>query len=416
MNVALLRRVDRWLGVPLCFLLTMVRKITDPFRPSMPGGSRRILFVKLAEQGSTVLAYRAFCRAIETVGREHVFFLVFEENRFIMDALGLLPAENVLTIPTTSPFSALRGALAAVRRLRQEGIDAAVDFEFFARASAILCYLSGAGRRVGFHAFGGEAAWRGDLMTHRLSYNPHLHTAQTFAVMVDALDADPAVLPALNLRPPDPDLPLPEWRPRSGELRRVRELILRETARPELPPLVLLNANCSDLIPLRRWPAERYVELAQRLLAKYPPLFVLFTGTAAEAPETRMLVTAVQSQRCASLAGKTTLNELLALYSLSHLLVTNDSGPAHFATLTPLDVITLFGPESPALYASRSPRTHVMWAGVACSPCVNAFNDRLSGCRNNICMQGISVDQVFREVCGILDRRLGEGETRIVTG
>ena len=416
MNVTLLRRVDRWLGVPLCFLLTMARKFSDPFRPPMPGRPQRILFVKLAEQGSTVLAHRAFCKAIERVGRENVFFLVFEDNRFIMDALGLLPAEHVLTIPTTSPFSALRGALTAVRRLRQAGVDAAVDFEFFARASAVLCYLSGARRRVGFHAFGGEAAWRGDLMTHRLSYNPHLHTAQTFAVMVDALDADPAVLPALHLRPPDPDLPLPEWRPRSGELRRVRELILRETARPEIPALALLNANCSDLIPLRRWPAERYVELAQRLLVRYPALYVLFTGTAAEAPETWRLVTAVQSQRCASLAGKTTLDELLALYSLSHVLVTNDSGPAHFATLTPLDVITLFGPESPALYASRSPRTHVMWAGVACSPCVNAFNNRLSGCRNNICMQGISVDQVFREVCEILDRRLGEGEARIVTG
>jgi ADP-heptose:LPS heptosyltransferase len=76
-------------------------------------------------------------------------------------------------------------------------------------------------------------------------------------------------------------------------------------------------------------------------------------------------------------------------------LVTNDSGPAHFATLTPIDVVTLFGPETPALFAARTPRNHVLWAGIACSPCVSAFNNRLSRCRNNLCMQRISVDQVF---------------------
>ncbi len=51
--------------------------------------------------------------------------------------------------------------LRAIRQLRQEVIDTAIDFEFFSRSSAALCYLSGARQRVGFHAFGGEAAWRG---------------------------------------------------------------------------------------------------------------------------------------------------------------------------------------------------------------------------------------------------------------
>ena len=52
---------------------------------------RRILFVKLVEQGSSVLACSAIRRAVELVGRENVYFLVFEENRFILDAMGLIP-------------------------------------------------------------------------------------------------------------------------------------------------------------------------------------------------------------------------------------------------------------------------------------------------------------------------------------
>ena len=86
-------------------------------------------------------------------------------------------------------------------------------------------------------------------------------------------------------------------------------------------------------------------------------------------------------------------------------MVTNDSGPAHYATLTSIDVVTLFGPESPEVFGARSERSHLMWAGLACSPCVNAFNQRVTTCTNNLCMQAISVDQVFEKMTSVLQRR-----------
>src|SRR5581483_5047626 len=108
---------------------------------------------------------------------------------------------------------------------------------------------------------------------------------------------------------------------------------------------------------------------------------------------------------CVSLAGRTSLRQLLVLCALADVLVSNDSGPAHFATLTDVDVVVLFGPETPVLFASPSPRTHVLWAGLACSPCVNAFNDRVSPCTNNLCMQALTVEQVGRAVGRCLEGR-----------
>jgi len=113
----------------------------------------------------------------------------------------------------------------------------------------------------------------------------------------------------------------------------------------------------------------------------------------------------VASPRCRSLAGHTTLRELLTLYTLADVLVTNDSGPAHFAALTGIEVVTLFGPETPALFAANTPRNHVVWAGLACSPCVNAYNNRQTACRNNLCMQSILVSQVFALVSRILQMK-----------
>jgi ADP-heptose:LPS heptosyltransferase len=109
----------------------------------------------------------------------------------------------------------------------------------------------------------------------------------------------------------------------------------------------------------------------------------------------------VQSERCFSLGGRTTLRDLLTLYGLAEVLVTNDSGPAQFAALAPIRVVTLCGPETPALFGSRAPDTSVLWAGLACSPCVSAYNNRLSRCSDNLCMQRITVDTVFETVCRI---------------
>jgi ADP-heptose:LPS heptosyltransferase len=169
--------------------------------------------------------------------------------------------------------------------------------------------------------------------------------------------------------------------------------------------LILLNANAGDLLPLRKWPGENYVALAQHLLREFPDAYVAFTGSPDEAGSVEALVHAIDSPRCLSLAGRTTLRELLLAYELAAVLVTNDSGPAHFAALTGIDAVVLFGPETPALFAAPGPRTHVLWAGLACSPCVSAFNHRRTACRDNVCMQRLTVAAVAETTCRLYRQR-----------
>ena len=142
-GIRTLQRTDRWVGAPLCALLTLLRRI---FGSTGQRGARqvqRILFVKFAEQGSTVLAYPAIRRAIEMVGRQNVYFVVFEDNRFILDAMEIIPDGNVITIATKSVFELATGALRAVLQVRKIGIDAVVDMEFLTRFSAILTFTTG---------------------------------------------------------------------------------------------------------------------------------------------------------------------------------------------------------------------------------------------------------------------------------
>ena len=349
-----------------------------------------------------MLAYPAIRRAIEMVGRENVYFIVFEDNRFILDVMEIIPEQNVITISIKSPFALALGALRAVLRARKIDIDAAIDMEFLTRFSAMLTFLTGAKSRVGFHTFFGDGPYRGDLMTHRLLYNPHIHTSQMFEAMVEALTRDPATLPTFDYKPPE-DQPFAKFNPSPNEAAEVEALLQRENPEIGSAPLILLNPNASDLLPLRRWPPFRYVDLARKLLEHYPDLFIAFTGAPAEAAANNQLAADVGSDRIIPLAGKTTLRQVLVLYTRSEILVTNDSGPAHFASMTPIHVVTLFGPETPELFGARSANAEFLYAGIACSPCVNAYNNRQSVCRNNVCMQAITVDQVFEKVTRIYD-------------
>ncbi len=413
MKIKSMRLLDRWVGSPISIGLTAVRRVQDRFTevPSEP--PKRILFVKLVEQGATVVAEPAIQRAIDMVGRENVFMAVFQQNRFIVDVLDLIPEENVITIRSTGLWVFAIDTVKAIARMHKEKIDAAIDFEFFSRFSGTLTFLSGAKQRVGFHSFAGEAAYRGDLMTHRLAYNYTLHASQTYRVLVEALGFPREQLPTIDLLPTT-DHVTPSFSPAPEEGPEVKAIVKNSLDCETIPPLILLNANSGDLLPLRTWSQDRYVELAKRLLEHYPDIAIAFTGGPDEAKDAWELKTQVNSSRCISLGGKTTLRQLLVLYGISEIMVTNDSGPAHYASITPIDVITLFGPENPGVFGSQSPRSHIIWAGLACSPCVNAFNQRISTCTNNVCMQRITVDEVFDTVVREYDRRkAGEKPTGV---
>lgn len=400
-----IRKLDTICGKYMCFFLTGVRRVIDFFSPSDSSKPipHKVLFIKLIEQGATVLATPAIRRAGEVVGRENVFFIVFEDNREILSILDLLPPENVIIVRQTGFLSFLFDMIRALMKIRRLKIDATIDMEFYARASAIISFLSGASIRVGMHRFNSEAPYRGDLMTHRVQYNPYLHTALFYRMLVEAMGADPQDVPLWKGALSDEGQEIVRFVPRVEEQRRMWERI--GGALGDVPPgrMIILNPNASDLLPLRKWPEENFVALGHKLLTQWMDVIIVLTGTSTEARACEDLARRIGSERVICLAGKTTLRELIVLYTLADVLVTNDSGPGHFASLTDIFNIILFGPETPLLFGPVGGRGRVIHAGLACSPCVNVYNHRFSPCRNNACMKAIPVEDVFETIRIVLE-------------
>jgi len=403
MRSATIRRIELSLGRILCATLTAARRARDFIDSGQKGPPQRILFLKLIEQGATVLACDAIRLAAERVGRHNIYFCVFAENRWILDVLDVLPAANILPIRSERFSWFVIDVLRMLARVRRARIDAVVDMEFFARATAIMAFLSGARVRAGLHRFSAEAPYRGDLFTHRVQHNPYLHVSQSYRLLVEALWADASDVPLLKARPA-PTPVLPAFVPSEDERARVRAKLEEAAGMRLRGPLVLLNANVDDKLPLRRWPAERFVELGRRLLAERPDVILGLTGAASEQAAIETMRDRIGS-RAACLAGHTTLREVLVLYTLADVLVTNDCGPGHFASLTDVDSIVLFGPETPLVFGPLGPHSQAVTAGLACSPCMNVYNHRFSPCVHNACMHAISVDEVISRVHAALAAR-----------
>ena len=399
MNPNKIRIIDKWVGRPICFFLTVLKSISPSLGKKAP---KSILFIKLIEQGATVLAYSAIKKGVEMVGKENVYFCVFEENRPILDIMKILPEENIIVIRQSNLFIFLLDILGLLLKSRRKGIDATIDMEFFSRASAILAYLSGAKIRVGLHRFKSELPYRGNLMTHRIQHNPYLHISKAYLQLVLALEADPKEVPMLKLNEQSLSVEAPKMDVNMEQIASAEQIITTIAGATVSKPWILLNPNASDMLPLRKWPTERFVELGKKILDENPPCTIILTGAPSEQDSCLKIQKEFNSNRVISLAGHTTLEELMVIYSLSDLLITNDSGPGHFASMTNLKTIVMFGPEIPQLFGPLGNNTHVIWKNLICSPCVNAFNHRFSPCTNNVCMQEISVDEVYSKARELL--------------
>ena len=345
-----------------------------------------------------VLAYPLIKKAKELFSQAELYFLTFRRNRYAIDILDFIPSENVLTISDDSIVDFLKTTKDVIKKLRKERMSAVIDMEFFARFTAIISYFSRANSRVGYFKFNNEGLYRGNFLTHRVFFNPHIHISYNLLNLIYALHSDQKDIPLAKRPVDDKDIFIPKMKSSSDKKNNILTKLNNEN--PDVSnarELILINPNASDLVPLRRWPIENYIELAKRLLEQ-DGVYVIITGTEQEQKDADCICNSLASERCINFAGKTTFSELIDLYNVSDILITNDSGPAHFSTLTDIKTYILFGPETPNLYGPIGKNAHVFYSNYACSPCISVFNHRKSACNNNKCLIAISAHEVYEEV------------------
>jgi ADP-heptose:LPS heptosyltransferase len=396
MKIDLMRKVDYFAGIPLCFLATLLVRFASLLAARDSAPPKNVLFLELSEMGSAILVDPAMRKMRRAAGAEP-YFLIFRSNAASLRLLGTVPEENVFTIREDNFLNLALDSLRFLFWARRRRIDTVIDLELFSRYSALLTGLSGAPKRIGFHAFNDEGLYRGNMLTRRVAYNAHLHIAKNFIALVNAALAEKPELPFSKTLIEDSEISLARATVGAGAMETMRGRI-----RGAYPPydesrhrIVLINPNASDLLPQRRWMPDRFAAVMRSLIADDARLLILITGAPKEREEAAILQRQVADERCVNFAGCLELEELPALYSIAEIMLTNDSGPSHFSAVTGLRSFVLYGPETPRLYGSLGNSTPI-YAGLACSPCVSAANHRKTPCTDNVCLQVITPDAVLR--------------------
>ncbi|MDD2308836.1 MAG: lipopolysaccharide heptosyltransferase II [Desulfuromonadaceae bacterium] len=238
--------------------------------------------------------------------------------------------------------------------------------------SALIGYLSGARKRIGFATEG-----RSFLLTTTIPYRHDQHEVQNF---LDVLRADGI---------PVTDDYLEYWTSRAEETAADELLAKKGVKRDE--KLVVLHPFSS--ITERGWHLDNFSVLAARLTELgYRPLVL-------GAPNDRVhFDTAADrfGQNSVDLVGKSSLRITMALLKRCALFVGNDSGIMHLAAAAGIPLIAIFGPQSPVKFGPWSKRATVIYSQFPCSPCRQKF---FTECKPSVrqrpaCIEAITVDQV----------------------
>ena len=306
--------------------------------------------------------------------------IIFVTTKSHEKFLKLIPdVDEIISLDDSGFTKLIATFFPFIYRLQRRRIAVYIDLEIYSNFSTLVTTLSMARNRFGYYLRSSQ--YRLGCNTHMLFYNiqhPISETYLQFARLLGCAEIENQLWNFSNISDDD-----------------FRNNPALKNFLPK--KYLLINPNASDLRLERRWGADSFAKLIDKINSEIPDLLIGIIGSADEKNYVELLISKVTAKNnIVSLAGTTSLNELIALIRNTRLFITNDTGPMHIAMTTGAPTIALFGPCSPMQYGNHS-AVKSFYKNIYCSPCVHEFE--IPPCKgNNVCMQLIQVSEVFEEV------------------
>jgi ADP-heptose:LPS heptosyltransferase len=369
MNVELMRRLDRILGDAACSVLATAHRLGRPFAKTRP--IKKIVVMKFFGMGSIIVASRSLAALRDRFPDAEIHFATFKSNQGILDILGMTDVNHYIDPSTPQAFT--KSTLSVARALRVAKCDLVLDLEFFAKFPLVLGSLAGIPQKAGFYLT--SESWRKELLDIAGFYNSYFHTSDIFLSLVYLVATGDFYYTGFNEF--SAKYKYPRIDPSEIERAALRNKLAGHGVRAT-DPLYVINANTSpDLAPeARKWPLERYAQVADELIAMTPTARVLFIGAPNERPYVESVAALAKSSRVHVVAGDLSLRELLVLFAESKLVISNDSGPMHLACLVDAPVIGLFFADTPTLFAPLGSRVRSIAPQLYSMPLFSVYNGK----------------------------------------
>jgi lipopolysaccharide heptosyltransferase I len=304
-------------------------------------GQPRVLIVRLSAVGDCVQTMPLACAVRQHWPAAHITWIVEKGSAPLVEAHEAV--DRVVVLPKR--FATSLGLLGWLRReMRRDPIDVALDPQGLTK-SGLVAWLSGAKRRIGFARPVSREInpWlQSELVTSRAE-----HRVERYLELLRPLGIErPSVRFGLSI-PVAAEDTATEWINRQG-----------------------LGGGFVALNPgagwdSKRWPIERYAEVARHLGLHGARSVVTWGGEKERAWADAI---AAQSEGAAILAPDTSLLELAALLRRARLVVGSDTGPLHLAAAVGTPCVALFGASSAAACGPYGPGHICLQAALDESP------------------------------------------------
>jgi lipopolysaccharide heptosyltransferase II len=261
--------------------------------------------------------------------------------------------------------------LNAVRAIRKERFDVAIDFHGGPTASLITLF-SGAAKKIGYRIKYKSFIY--DIAIPRGLLTGHIHSVENHINLVRALGLKVPVSPPLLL-------------PESSVSDKKKIHTFFSDKGLQGSKVVVIHVGAGN--EFREWGAKRWAKFLSMLVKKHKAK-ILLIGTSDDAAIADQ-IHGGQSSSVYSLAGKLTLGELKELIAKSCLYVGPDSGPMHIAASTSTPIVALFGPNLSAYNAPWQANSVVIEKQLDCRPC----DQRKCISGDFRCMRTITPEEVF---------------------
>ncbi len=385
MRIEWMRNIDRYGGRLLAYPLALFSGKRNPLPEK---NIRHIIVSKYFGIGSIALSTPLLQSLRQRFPDAQISFLTFPQNAPLLKMFPFI--DQVVSVRNDSFFHLMVDTVRTVLLFRFRSTpELFIDMEFFSHYSALVAWLSGSPFRVGFHT---PLLPRGNLLTHKVTFNPHRYITEAFYALGQKIGAQKEY----SLYKPELDASFVTTVSGWMELRGLRR-----------NEYIVVSTESSDhLGDLKKWEEEKWSELVKRIVG-FLNLAVVLTGVEESNAQVERIIAPLDQhvrQSTHNAAGVFSLGEFLALIGMSRLLITIDSGPVHLAQLLGIPCVALFGPETPVTYGPRGRTSRIVYRSLYCSPCCNMLEGKKAECTNEVykqCMRDIEVEHVWDEVLSL---------------
>lgn len=329
--------------------------------------------------GDTAITVPALREVRRLLPHAHIALVTRPETAGLFTGAGFI---DELFVPERSGWRSLADEIAKWKRGQ---FDLAMFFPNSFQA-ALIGALAGVPARLGYAAQG-----RGFLLTHSLplpEWRGSRHEVFYYLNIVSELER--LLYGTSQVREREPDVSLQVSDERQIE---ASDVLRRMGARDGRPLVALCPGSINSRA--KRWPAERYAALADRLIDELD-VEVLLIGSAAERDVSAQVASYMRHPPIVA-TGTTDLSNVTAMLSLVDLLVTNDTGPAHIASALGRSTLVIFGPTNPLTTRPFSSAGEIIRQPPVCAPCM------LRDCPiDHRCLTAITADEVFERARALL--------------